>query len=179
MACFHFLTQLHKPEKPPLKPAKNGPFSRARAYWSTKPLARARARIGWAIPSRVLFAQVPSKLLFLRLIGLPGFLFIGETFSPAGQCFLELTGGFCLCSVASSFLEVRIIKCPLNISASPALFIEGFKISCPPRLFVWNAPQIYGHVCRRAPLVWPPLPGRKVPSGGRLSIFIGHEKPGP
>ena len=48
-----------------------------------------RARIGRAIPSRVLFAQVPSKLLFLRLIGLPGFLFIGETFSPAGQCFLE------------------------------------------------------------------------------------------
>jgi len=32
-----------------------------------------------------LFAQVPSKLLFPRLIGLPGFLFIGETFSPAGQ----------------------------------------------------------------------------------------------
>jgi len=64
-----------KREKPPLKPAENGLSSRARAYWSTKSLAGACA----------LVAQAPSKLLFLRLIGPPGFLFIGESFRPAGQ----------------------------------------------------------------------------------------------
>ena len=102
MACFHFWPQLNKPEKPPLKPAKNGLSSRARAYLSTKSLAGACA----------LVAQ--------RLAGPPGFLLIGETFGPAGQWhggpfIMAVKMGVCRRRRGGAFFLINIKEQDMNI----------------------------------------------------------------
>ena len=102
MFPFLALSTIQIGKTPTKTGGKRAFLARARVL-VTLPLARACA----------LVAQAPSKLLFLRLIGPPGFLLIGETFRPAGQWhggrfFLAVKMGVCRHRRGGAFFLINI-----------------------------------------------------------------------